>query len=131
MLRVFGPDCTAVPVDAGQLSALPAGAIWIDLLEPTREEEAAGREAGRPQHPDPRGTGRDRAVEPALSRARRVLFMTMSVLYGIIDGQPGSDPIGFILTDKHLVTVRYIDPKPFIVFAEHALRRAGAGAATR
>ena len=45
--------------------------------------------------------------------------MTMSVLHGITDGQPGTDPVGFILTDKHLVSVRYIDPKPFIIFAEH------------
>ena len=43
----------------------------------------------------------------------------MSVLHGIVDGKPGSDPIGFILTDNHLVTVRYIDPKPFVIFAEH------------
>ena len=40
MLRIFGPECTAAPVDAGKLKDLPEGAIWIDLFEPTREEEA-------------------------------------------------------------------------------------------
>ena len=47
-------------------------------------------------------------------------FMTMPVLYGVTEKHPSTDPISFILTGKHLVTVRYIDPKPFAIFAEHA-----------
>jgi len=46
--------------------------------------------------------------------------MTMSVLYGIDQGRPSTDPISFILTERHLVTVRYIDPRPFVIFAQHA-----------
>ena len=40
MLRLFGPDCPAAPVDAasGQ-GACPTGAVWIDLLNPTQDEE--------------------------------------------------------------------------------------------
>ena len=97
---------------------MPEGAIWIDLLEPTREEEALAEKLVGTNIP----TREELAeIEPSsrLYQKRGVAFMTMSVLYGIVDGHPGSDPIGFILTDKHLVTVRYIDPKPFIIFAEH------------
>ena len=39
MLRLFGPECSPIPVDATQCTALPPGAMWIDLFEPTREEE--------------------------------------------------------------------------------------------
>ncbi len=118
MLRVFGPKCTAVPVDAGKQSALPEGAIWIDLFEPTREEEALAEKLICANIPTREELSE---IEPSsrLYHKRGMTFLTMSVLHGIVDGHPGSDPIGFILTDKHLVSVRYIDPKPFIIFAEH------------
>ena len=118
MLRVFGPQCSAVPVDAGKLDALPEGAIWIDLFEPSREEEALAEKLVGTNIP----TREELAeIEPSsrLYQKRGITHLTMSVLYGIVDGHPGSDPIGFILTDKHIVSVRYIDPKPFIIFAEN------------
>ncbi len=118
MLRVFGPECTAVPVDAAKQSALPEGAIWIDLFEPTREEEALAEKLICANIPTREELSE---IEPSsrLYHKRGMTFLTMSVLHGIVDGRPGSDPIGFILTDKYLVLVRYIDPKPFIIFAEH------------
>jgi len=48
--------------------------------------------------------------------------MTVSVLYGVEDGQPTTTPISFVLTDNRLVTVRYATPKPVRVFSEHARR---------
>lgn len=40
MLRLFGPGCSNVPVDAKTALDGAQKAVWIDLLEPTREEEA-------------------------------------------------------------------------------------------
>ena len=118
MLRVFGPECTAMPVDAGKQSTLPEGAIWIDLLEPTREEEALAEKLVGSNIPTRAELSE---IEPSsrLYQRRGITYLTMSVLYGIVDGQPDSDPVGFILTDKHIISVRYIDPKPFIIFAEN------------
>ncbi|MCY7338990.1 MAG: magnesium transporter CorA family protein [Sphingomonas bacterium] len=118
MLRLFGPDCAPAPIDAAQLGALPEGAIWVDLLEPTKEEESLAEKLVGTNIP----TREELAeIEPSsrLYQKRGAAFMTMSVLFGIVGGRPDSGPIGFILTDTHLVTVRYIDPKPFIIFAEH------------
>ena len=39
MLRVFGPQCPVKPIDLGKVKTLPKGAIWVDLLEPTKDEE--------------------------------------------------------------------------------------------
>src|SRR5438105_13585973 len=39
MLRTYGPDCDGSVVDP-KLERIPDGATWIDLEEPTREEEA-------------------------------------------------------------------------------------------
>ena len=118
MLRVFGPDCSAAPIDAGSIKALPEGAIWIDLMEPTKEEEALAEKLVGNNIP----TRAELAeIEPSsrLYQRQGAAFMTMSVLFGINDGHPDSDPIGFILTDKHLISIRYVDPKPFVLFAEH------------
>ena len=118
MLRAFGPDCSPTPITAGGQSTLPPGTIWIDLLEPTKEEEALAEKLVGTNIPTRAELSE---IEPSsrLYQKRGVAFLTMSVLYGIGDGEPGSDPVGFILTDKHLVSVRYIDPKPFIIFAEN------------
>jgi magnesium transporter len=118
MLRVFGPECSAVPVDAATLTALPEGAIWIDLFQPTREEEALAEKLIGANIPTREELSE---IEPSsrLYHKRGMTFLTMSVLYGVVGGHPASDPVGFILTDKYLVSVRYIDPKPFIIFTEH------------
>ena len=118
MLHVFGPDCNASAIDAGSVEALPTGAVWIDLFEPTKAEEALAERLVGTNIP----TREELAeIEPSsrLYQRQGAAFMTMSVLYGITDGHPDSDPIGFILTDKHLVSIRYVDPRPFIIFSEH------------
>ena len=118
MLRVFGPDCSATPIDAGSIKALPGGAVWIDLLQPTRAEEVLAEKLVGTNIP----TREELAeIEPSsrLYERQGAAFMTMAVLFGINDGHPDSDPIGFILTDKHLVSIRYVDPRPFVIYAEH------------
>jgi magnesium transporter len=48
--------------------------------------------------------------------------MTASLLYGIDEGQPAISPMGFVLADQRLVTVRYASPKPVRAFSDHARR---------
>ena len=117
MLRVFGPDCSPAPIDAATVAALPAGAIWIDLLDPTREEEVLAEKLVGTNIPTREELSE---IEPSsrLYQRQGAAFMTMAVLYGIDEGSPDSDPIGFILTDKHVVSIRYVDPRPFVLFAE-------------
>jgi len=38
MLRLFGPGCPAKPVDPQAFDCADQ-AVWVDLLEPTRDEE--------------------------------------------------------------------------------------------
>ena len=118
MLRLFGPNCSPTPIEPGECKLLPDAAIWVDLLNPTKEEELLAEKFIGTNIPT-----REELleIEPSsrLYQTRNAAFMTMSVLHGIGDGHPGSDPIGFILTATHLVSVRYIDPKPFVIFAEH------------
>ena len=118
MLRLFGPDCEPAPQDAAKLKAIPAGAKWVDLLNPTKEEEKLTEQALGQNIPT-----REELleIEPSSRLYERdgALFMTATVIHGFNDGKPATDPVGFILTEKLFVTLRYVDPDPFIVFAEH------------
>ena len=118
MLRIFGPGCSHSLVNAGECTALPPATIWIDLLEPTKEEEDLAEKLLGTNIPT-----RDELaeIEPSsrFYQSHGAVYMTLSVLYGVSEGMPASDPVGFILTDKLLVSVRYIDPKPFVILAKH------------
>jgi len=119
MLRLFGPDCPPSPVDPSDANLKLGSAVWLDLLEPTREEEVLVERLIGTNVP----TREEMLeIEPSSRLYERdgIAFMTMSVLYGIDQGRPSTDPISFILTERHLVTVRYIDPRPFVIFAQHA-----------
>ena len=118
MLRMFGPDCLPEPADPGKMESIPPGAVWIDLLNPTREEEKLAERALGQNIP----TRAELAeIEPSsrLYERHGALFMTASVIHGVTDKTPDNDPVGFILTDKLLITLRYVDPKPFILFTEN------------
>ncbi|RIX26792.1 magnesium transporter CorA family protein [Sphingomonas edaphi] len=123
MLRLFGPGCSPKPIDAGDVASGLQHAVWVDLLEPTKAEEAVAEKIIGTNIP----TREEMLeIEPSsrLYEKDGVFFMTMSVVFGIKDGEPATDPVTFMLTKSHLVTVRYIDPTPFVVFAEHAYAEA-------
>ena len=118
MLRLFGPHCDGSPIEASALVRIPDDVAWIDLLEPTREEEKLVETFIGSNVP----TRDDLAeIEPSSRLYERggMLYLTLSTLTGIDEGQPSSSPIGFILTETYLVTVRYADPRPFRMLAEH------------
>jgi magnesium transporter len=120
MLRAYGPGCDGSVVEA-KLTLIPEGATWVDLEEPTHEEEALVERCLRMDVP----TESEMAeIEPSsrLYEQNGALYMTVSVLYGVEDGMPRTTPISFVLSDNRLVTVRYATPKPVRAFAEHARR---------
>ncbi len=117
MLRLFGPHCDGSPFDVGEHISIPADVTWIDLLQPTRAEEALVEKFIGSNVP----TREDLAeIEPSSRLYERdgTLYMTLSTLVGIDEGDPSSTPIGFLLTSQHLVTVRYADPRPFRMLAD-------------
>src|SRR6476659_6806033 len=120
MLRAYGPGCDGSVVEA-KLERIPDTATWVDLEEPTQEEEALVERCIRMDVP----TESEMAeIEPSSRLYERdgALYMTVSVLYGVQDGEPSTTPISFVLTDNRLVTVRYATPKPFRAFTDHARR---------
>jgi magnesium transporter len=120
MLRTYGPGCDGSVIEA-KAEKIPDSATWVDLEEPTAEEEALVERCIRMDVP----TESEMAeIEPSSRLYERggALYMTVSVLYGVQDGEPRTAPISFVLTDNRLVTVRYATPKPVRAFSDHARR---------
>jgi magnesium transporter len=119
MLRLFGPGCPASPIDAHDAALSVDSAVWLDLFSPTQDEEKLAERVIGTNIPTREEM---QEIEPSsrLYERNGAAVMTMSVLYGIDRGRPSTDPITFILTKRHLVTVRYVEPRPFVAFVHHA-----------
>jgi magnesium transporter len=100
---------------AGQ--PLPDGVFWIDLIEPTPEDNALVKAFVGIEVPTPEEM---REIEPSsrLYREGLALFMTASVLNKAETSEPETRAITFILSDGLLITIRYCTPMPFETFRQ-------------
>src|SRR3982751_5078145 len=120
MLRTYGPGCDGSVIDA-KLQSIPQDAAWIDLEEPTNEEEELVERCIKVDVP----TQDEMAeIEPSsrLYEKNGALYMTVSALRGVDEEHPTTTPIGFLLAGNRLVTIRYATPKPVRTFESHARR---------
>jgi len=120
MLRAYGPECDGGLIDPHH-GAIPPAATWIDLEEPTHEEEKLVEKLIGHNVPTEQELAE---IEPSSRLFERdgALYMTLSALRGVREGQPTATPIGFVLAGNRLVTVRYASPRPVIVFGDHVRR---------
>ena len=120
MLRAYGPGCDGRIIDAA-VERIPDEATWIDLEEPTHDEEKLVERCIEVDVP----TQAEMAeIEPSsrLYEKDGALYMTVSTLRGVDEHLPTTEPIGFVLAGKRLVTIRYATPKPVRTFENHARR---------
>ena len=117
MLRTYGPDCDGSIIDAAH-QRIPEQATWIDLEEPTTAEEQLVEKCLGLNVPT-----REELVEiepsSRLFERNGALYMTISLLAGVEEGHPTSEPMGFVLAGDRLVTVRYVTSKPLRAFIAH------------
>lgn len=121
MLRIYSAGDMGATVVTDMDGDLPADAVWIDLLSPTRDEELYIE----------RGLGiavptRDDMVEiepsSRLYREGNAIVVIANLLAGVGEATPVSTAVSFVLTPTHLVTIRYAEPKAFAIFAAHVQR---------
>ncbi len=103
--------------------ALPADAVWVDLLEPTAEEIQSIEGALGIEVPT-REEMQEIEASSRLYSEGEGLVMTVPVLHRAATEHPESGAVTFILTPQSLVTVRFVDPLPFAVYARRAQRHA-------
>ncbi len=126
MLRVFVPSAqglAAISLDA--TLKLPPTAMWIDLLEPTLEEEHAVESMLGIDIPT-REEMKDIETSNRLYEENGALYMTATVAAKLDTERPVSTAVTFILANGLLVTNRYIDTKPFQHFSAYAQRHPSA-----
>jgi magnesium transporter len=110
--------CRPVQVaEAGGVPALPdpASLVWIDLYDPTQEEENAVERLLNLQVP----TAQEMAeIEESarLYEENGALVMTALVINGVAEGRPSRAQVTFVLTPTHFVSLRYSNPLPFRTF---------------
>ena len=123
MLRILRHG--APGFEAGGLSPdwrVPADAVWIELVDPTRAEEVAVEQSIGLLLP----TREEMAEIEASSRLYQEdggTFMTATVLVNADGDLPTAAPVTFVLAGNRLVTIRYVEPRAFSVFAAQAERQ--------
>ena len=112
---------TACPASADTPERLYE-AVWIDLRSPTEEEIAAAEAAIGLKAPT-----RDdlSAIEQSsrLQRINQALYLSTPLMAGV--EAPYLSPVGFVLTEQHLLTVRFDKFVAFDTAAKHALEDQG------
>src|SRR5260370_15150917 len=102
-------------------SALPADAVWIDLREPTPEEEQLVESALGIDVPTQEEM-REIEASNRFYEENGGLYMTATLVTKLDTGLPERAQVTFILTGSKLVTNRYTDPLPFRRFIAYAAR---------
>ncbi|MDG2531156.1 magnesium transporter CorA family protein [Caulobacter endophyticus] len=101
---------------------LPTDAVWIELVDPTRAEEVAVEQSIGLLLP----TREEMAEIEASSRLYQEdggTFMTATILVNAEGELPTAAPVTFVLAGDKLVTIRYVEPRAFSVFAAQAERQ--------
>ena len=96
-----------------------AGAIWLDLVNPSREEERQIEHLVGVQVPT-REEMAEIEVSSRLYFERGAHYMTANIIYAVDSPEPQSTQITFILSEKHLITVRYAEPRAVRLFLTRA-----------
>jgi magnesium transporter len=127
MLTVFVPrpsGLVAAELEPG--AQLPPDALWIDLREPTPEEEQLVEKAlgiDVPTHEEMR----EIEASNRFYEEDGALYMTATLVTKLDTDLPERTQVTFILTGSKLVTNRYTDPLPFRRFVLYASRHPAVG----
>ena len=132
MLRVYRrKDDHLVPTELEVTSQSPpaaaADAFWLDLINPTRDEDHHVEQLVGLSIPT-REEAQEIEVSARLYHEDGAEFMTMTGVSQLESDAPMTTPITFILKGDKLVTIRYAEPKPFHTYATRAQKAAAVPA---
>lgn len=131
MIITHVPSSAALPgmpmLDRRQLPSadpIPADVLWIDLVEPTREEDRKLEKFLGISIPT-REEMEDIEPSELLYNEDGARYMTARLLCRADSETPGLTGVTFILKENVLVTVRYDEPRSFAMYAARACRPGG------
>ncbi|MFO1130793.1 MAG: magnesium/cobalt transporter CorA [Hyphomicrobiales bacterium] len=121
MLNVYGTANGCLTEFPAETRDLPADAVWIDLVEPTANEESKVEGVLGIDIP----TREELAEIEASSRLYQedgAVFMTANLIRRGENDEPESSPVTFIVKDNTLITVRYHHPQAFPAYVKRAVK---------
>jgi magnesium transporter len=127
MLSVYvqrGTSLERVPVEAG--AEIPDTAIWFDLISPTMPEDKLVERCIGVAVPT-REEMQEIEVTSRLYVENGARYMTATLMCQSETETPRTTPVTFILSGHRLITVRYDDPRPFMIIANKLGRTCPAG----
>ena len=99
---------------------VPEDSVWIDLVNPvTGEDKLIERRLGIAIRPAKRCR---RSRFPAVFTSSSTRFMTATLMCQSDTAAPKTTAVTFILSGHRLVTVRYDDPRPFMIVSNKLAR---------
>jgi len=120
MLTIYEAKSGALVPQKGN-PRITEAAVWIDLLNPTQEEEGKIERALKLDVPT-REEQQEIEASSRLYLENGAHFMTATILYQAYTGEPTTTPVTFILMGQRLITLRYAQPKAFSIFAARCRR---------
>ena len=106
---------------------LPPEAVWIDVLEVTREEEQLIEQSLGIEMPT-RAEMQEIEASNRLYREGQAVYMTSTMLIKTETEAPETTAVTFILTNKILVTLRYAEPWSFRIFSTRVAKSGAINA---
>ena len=109
MIRLYrstGSACEDVQLEAGALKLGP-NVLWIDLINPTREEDAAVEAALGVSVPT-REEMQELEASSRVYRENGATYLTADIITRGDEDIPGIEPVTFVLTTGPLITIRYV-----------------------
>src|ERR1700694_4330134 len=127
MFSVFVPsDFSLRKATAVDLSTLPENAVWIDLVKTTPEEDHAVERLAGIAVPT-REDMQEIEISSRLYIENGARYMTATLMCAADTENPRTTAVTFILASHRLVTVRYDEPKPFVLVENKLARSCAAG----
>jgi magnesium transporter len=120
MLTIYETRAGALQPQKGK-PRITEDAVWIDLLNPTQEEEEKIERALKLDVPT-REEQQEIEASSRLYQEDGAYFMTATLLYQPEQGEPSTTPVTFILVGQRLVTVRYAQPRAFSIYVARCNR---------
>lgn len=111
--------------EAGGIQRVADDTVWIDLLEPSLDEERSVERELKVDVPS-REEMREIETSNRLYEENGALYMTVTIAARLDTTRPESTNITFILTNNRLITNRYIDTQSFRNFISYAERHPQA-----
>jgi magnesium transporter len=116
MIKAFHRTNGTWQAIAWEPSSLPSQNLWIDLVSPSAEEIRQVQEHLSIEIPS-RAEMQEIEASSRLYQDNGAYFMTATVVTNPDIESMEASAITFILTKSHLISVRYLNPRPFEAFS--------------